>query len=150
MQRWNENEMETPGEFKLAQPRKQTGRLQDELVTEVSGDRRSRRRYPLGLQVMYKVVKKYQVCLTGMGKTIDMSGSGILFETEDPLEPGSIVELAIAWPVLLNKTCSLKLIVTGRVVRSGRAQAAIRMQGYEFRTKGAGALQTMTASSHFC
>jgi len=141
--------METPEGFKPARARKQAGRLLEEMVTEISADRRSGRRYPLNLQLMYTVMKRCQVCQTGSGRTIDMSSSGISFETEEALDPGSSVELSIAWPVLLNKTCSLKLIVTGRIVRSGAVRAAIRMQRYEFRTKGSGPLRTMTAGSPF-
>ena len=147
MQQDIEQQIELAEEIKCTRARKPRGRLREELVTGISGDRRARRRYPLSLEVAYKVLRKYQVCQTGTGRTIDMSGNGISFETEEGLEEGCSVELAIAWPVLLNKTCLLRLIVTGKIVRSGPGQAAMRVQGYEFRTKGSGALKAMAAGA---
>jgi hypothetical protein len=57
-----------------------------------------------------------------------------------------LIELAIAWPVMLNSTCPLKLIVTGKVVRSNEAMTAVRMESYEFRTAGVRAMQARAAA----
>jgi hypothetical protein len=114
--------------------------FKEELVTEIGADRRDRRRYDLDLSLQYKVVRHYQVCQSGTGKTINFSGGGVAFESGDVLRPGSAIELSIAWPVMLNSTCPLKLVVTGKVVRSSAAMTAVRMERYEFRTQ---ALRTM-------
>jgi len=145
----DETQTEALPEVRCLRPRKQADRMQEETVTRISGDRRSRRRYPLDLQVIYKVVKNSRVCQAGAGKTFDLSGTGIAFHADDSLPPGSSVELSIAWPVLLNKTCPLQLVVTGKVVRSQRTLTAIRVQRYEFRTKGHAPLRTMAAGSTF-
>ena len=115
------------------------------LVTEIGEDRRGRRRYDIDLNLQYKVVKQYHVCQAGTGKTVNFSGGGVAFETSEVLQPGSTVELAIAWPVMLNSTCPLKLVVTGKVVRSSAALTAVSMERYEFRTQGARRMQAHAA-----
>ena len=119
--------------------------FKEEIVTEIGADRRGRRRYDLDLNLQYKVVRQYQVCQTGTGKTINFSGGGVAFETKDILKPGSSVELAIAWPVMLNSTCPLKLVVTGKVVRSSASSTAVRMDRYEFRTQAMRAVELRVA-----
>lgn len=122
---------------------RQTVALKGGEVTEISGDRRSRRRYAVDLPLQYKVMNHYRVCQAGSGKTVNMSSRGIAFETGDLLKMGAFVELAITWPVLLNQSCPLKLVVTGRVVRTGVGLMAIRMERYEFKTQGSRAFQAM-------
>jgi hypothetical protein len=114
----------------------------EELITEIGSDRRDRRRYDFDLNLEYKVLRQYQVCQSGMGKTINLSGDGVAVAIDDVLSPGSLVELSIEWPVMLNKNCPLKLVVTGKVIRSSEAMTAVRMERYEFRTQG---LQTLHA-----
>jgi hypothetical protein len=114
----------------------------EEVIGEICGDRRLRRRYDIDLRVQYKVMRRDHVAQTGSGKTVNLSGAGIACEFDQALKPGSAVELAIAWPVLLNSNCPLKLVVTGRVIRSEDGLTAVRMDKYEFRTQG---LKTMHA-----
>jgi hypothetical protein len=109
---------------------------------EFSQDRRSKRRYPIELPVHYKIVKNYLVMGTGTGSSIDLSSGGIAFTSDTPLRVGSYLELSISWPVLLNQTCALKLVASGRVVRSEQNRTAISLDRYEFRTSGAKTFQT--------
>jgi c-di-GMP-binding flagellar brake protein YcgR len=121
------------------------GDMTEETISEICGDRRNRRRYKIDLRVQYKVFRQYQATQTGTGKTINLSGGGIAFEIDEVLTPGASIELAIAWPVLLNKNCPLKLVVKGRVVRSDAALTAVRMERYEFRTQSIRTLHAMAA-----
>src|SRR5215813_5813762 len=105
-------------------------------VTEISQDRRSKRRYPIELPVQYKIVKNGLVLGIGKGSSIDLSSGGIAFTTDAPLRVGSYLELSISWPVLLNQSCALKLVAFGRVVRSEESRTAISLDRYEFRTSG--------------
>ena len=116
--------------------------FQEELITEIGSDRRDRRRYDVDLNVQYKVIRRYQVCESGTGKTVNLSGGGVAVAIDNVLSPGSTVELSIAWPVMLNRNCPLNLVVTGKVIRSSKAMTAVRMERYEFRTQG---LQTLHA-----
>lgn len=124
--------------------RARTDRLQEEMVSDISGDRRSRRRFDLNLQLLYKVFGRNGF-RTGVGRTVDLSTTGIAFDAGDALPLGVSIELAIAWPVLLHQSCPLKLVVRGKVVRSDLGFTAVCTERYEFRTQGTGVLRTMAA-----
>ena len=141
-----EPESQKNPEVVLRTKRPKDGDPLDELIGEIGGDRRNRRRYEIDLNVQYKIFRQYQVAQTGAGKTINLSGGGIACEFDEVLKPGSVIELAIAWPVLLNRNCPLKLVVTGKVVRSDAALTAIRMERYEFRTQGVRAMHAAAAA----
>ncbi len=72
----------------------------------------------------------------GLGTTLNMSSSGVLFTTDRALLPGKRVEMAISWPAQLDNRMSLKLVARGRVVRCEAGTAAVEIQQYEFRTIG--------------
>jgi hypothetical protein len=76
----------------------------------------------------------------GIGKVLNMSGTGLLFSTETTLTVGELVELTVSWPALLNEVTPLKLVAVGPVVRSEEKQAAIVIKKYEFRTRGSAGL----------
>ena len=104
-------------------------------------DRRARTRLDIRQDVRYKVFgEKNRVKDTGTGKTIDMSSGGLLISTESSLTEGDRVEVAVSWPAQLDGVLPLKLVVTGRVVRSDETQAAIALDKHVFKTRGAGAL----------
>jgi hypothetical protein len=110
--------------------------LREEVVTEIGGERRSRRRYPIELPVQFKVLKHCMVIRTGTGKTVNVSSGGIAFRTDEVLQPRTYVELSMAWPVKLDDSCPLKLVASGRVVRSEDGCVAIHLEHYVFRTQG--------------
>jgi hypothetical protein len=103
---------------------------------------------------MYRVVHSKRESMSGSGTTLNISSEGILFTTEDMLPVGRTVELSVNWPARLDGTCALKFVALGRVVRSEATQAVVRIERYQFRTRGArgsGALQAAVAgasSSH--
>lgn len=96
-------------------------------------DRRDSDRFPIEREVRYKVLGKRSDEI-GVGKTLNISSSGILFTKEHLLVPGKRLEITVNWPVSLNNKCNLNLIARGRVVRTDRGRAAIKIQQYEFRT----------------
>ena len=95
-------------------------------------ERRSGRRYPLGLRLQYEVPSTQQV---GFGKIHDMSSHGIYFWCPDVLPKGSTVNLSIEWPIRLAEVTPLQLRVSGRVVRNDKRGTSIRTSRYEFRTR---------------
>lgn len=101
-----------------------------------TAERRSAVRFPIEQEVRYKIYNRNTIEV-GSGKTVNMSSNGVLFTTERQLNPGERVELAVAWPAQLDNRCALKLVTTGRVVRSEPGKAAISIERYEFRTQGA-------------
>lgn len=98
-------------------------------------DRRTAVRFPIEEDVRYKVFNRNTIEI-GLGKTLNMSSNGILFTTERTLVPGERLEVAVNWPAQLDHKCALKLVTTGRVVRSDSGLAAIAIERYEFRTQG--------------
>lgn len=96
-------------------------------------DRRDSDRFPIERDIRYKVLGK-RSDEVGSGKTLNISSSGILFTKEHLLVPGKRLEVTVNWPVSLNNKCNLNLIARGRVVRTERGRAAIKIQQYEFRT----------------
>src|SRR5690349_9043545 len=115
--------------------------LTEQEPAEVSGDRRNKRRYPIELPVQYKIMKNYLVMGTGSGNSLDLSSGGIAFTSTAPLKIGSYLELSVSWPVMLNQSCPLKLVASGRVVRSDQTCTAISLDRYEFRTAAAKTFQ---------
>jgi len=98
-------------------------------------DRRSAVRFPIEQDVRYKVFTRNTIEV-GLGKTVNMSSNGVLFTTERALALGERLEVAVNWPAQLDHKCALKLVTTGRVVRSESGLAAIAIERYEFRTQG--------------
>ncbi len=98
-------------------------------------DRRSAVRFPIEQDVRYKVFTRNTIEV-GLGKTVNMSSNGVLFTTERALALGERLEVAVNWPAQLDHKCALKLVTTGRVVRSEGGVAAIAIERYEFRTQG--------------
>jgi hypothetical protein len=103
---------------------------------QIGGERRSDRRYEISLELRWKVLRRKRILDAGMGRTVDISSGGILFETGRKLPIGLKVQVSIAWPVLLHNSSPLQLTVAGRVVRSDNERAAIEIIQHEFRTLG--------------
>jgi len=101
---------------------------------ETDDDRRSHRRYPIVLEVEYKVLKRHQVVERGSGFTQNISSSGVLFEANDTLRSTGAIELALHWPFLLDGVHPLRLVIKGRVIRNhGHGKRiAVRIKHYEF------------------
>jgi hypothetical protein len=104
-------------------------------------ERRMKRRFQIEQEVRYKMLYGQRIAETGVGKTMNISSSGVWFSTENMLTSGMPVELSMNWPVLLNDSCPMKLMIYGCVVRSNEKGAAVAIERYEFRTQGSKAFQ---------
>lgn len=100
-------------------------------------ERRSKRRFQIDQEVKYKMLYGQRIAETGTGRTLNISSGGVWFSTENMLTSGMPVELSLSWPVLLNDSCPMKLMIYGCVVRSNERGAAVAIERYEFRTSGA-------------
>jgi len=105
------------------------------LIQDLAAERRKKARFPINREMRYKVLENDLVVATGVGTTLDMASGGMSFATDNLLRVGSFIELSISWPVLLDDSCPMRLIVFGRVVRSGGRQTACTVDKYEFRTQ---------------
>src|SRR6476660_9384014 len=99
-----------------------------------SMERRRKRRYPLALNVRWKLIPVRSVAETGTGTTIDLSSGGILFRPCKELPEGHQLEMSISWPVLLDNFPALQLAVSGVVIRTTENGSAVRILNHEFRT----------------
>ena len=97
-------------------------------------ERRSKHRFTLQRELRFKVLENDRIVKSGTSQTIDISSGGVAFEA-GCLKDGALVELSISWPVLLDETCLMRLIVFGRVVRAGKRSTACTIDRYEFRTQ---------------
>lgn len=100
-----------------------------------STERRRSTRYSMKLSGVCKVVgdKSRRIC-SDVCVTENLSSKGVLLRTGRDLSRGQLVELALSWPVRLNDTCDLQLVIQGPVVRSNGASAAVAIERYEFKT----------------
>ena len=105
-------------------------------------DPRLHPRYPIKLDLQYKLISGGRVQHLGCGRTLNMSSGGILFEADDFREVTNIlrdsgaIELVLDWPLVLREVCLLKLVVRGRIVRQDTERLALRIEQHEFRTAG--------------
>ena len=49
---------------------------------------------------------------------------------------GQTVEISVNWPARLDGTCPLKFVAMGKIVRVDAGRAAVRIEKYEFETRG--------------
>jgi hypothetical protein len=75
------------------------------------------------------------VVASGNGRTVNIGSGGVAFMADDEMQPGAFVELSISWPVLLDESCPMRLIVFGRVLRTTGRRAVCTVDKYEFRTQ---------------
>jgi PilZ domain len=98
-------------------------------------ERRRTNRFPVREDVRYRVIQSKAPNVSGLGSTLNIGSSGILFTTEERLPLGRMVELSVNWPARLDGTCALQFVASGRVVRSELNRAAVRIERYEFKTR---------------
>jgi len=103
-----------------------------QLSTTATG-RRIDHRYAISAKLRYELRRDSILLNAGQGQTVNLSSSGVLFESEYALPPGMQIELWIAWPVRLNNTTALNLHVIGRTVRAHDNRTAVKFLRHVFR-----------------
>jgi hypothetical protein len=98
----------------------------------VAGERRGSTRFPVEMEVRFSCGT-----LTGTGRTIDMSSSGIFFTSDSLLPVGLRLDLSVDWPVRLAGGTRLQLITDANVVRSINGLIAVTIGRAEFKTRRA-------------
>lgn len=104
-------------------------------TANVDFERRNKSRFPINRELRYKLLENDAIVAAGNGETIDISSSGIAFTSDKPVKTEAFIELSISWPVLLDEACPMRLIVFGRVQRSGSRTTVCSVEKYEFRTQ---------------
>ena len=99
-------------------------------------ERRGNPRYPIDTALVYKLIRHGRTVEAGFGRTVDVSSSGILFESARSLPTGMQIEISMAWPARLSDAVDLQLCVMGLTVRGEDHRTALIIRRHEFRTKG--------------
>ena len=105
------------------------------LIKDLAVERRKKARFPMSRELRFKVLEDDAIVASGLGTSVDMGSGGICFYTSSPIPQGAFIELSISWPVLLENSCPMRLIVFGRVLRSSGLVSACTIDKYEFRTQ---------------
>jgi hypothetical protein len=72
--------------------------------------------------------------LSGLGTTINFGGKAICFRADQDVPAGSAIELSIEWPVPLNESCGLRVVVKGTVLSTANSVVEVVIMQHEFRT----------------
>jgi len=104
-------------------------------ASDAAAERRRSSRFPIERELRYKTLNQRTEILSGSGKTLNISSSGVLFTSEHDLPVGTRLEVSISWPAQLNERCLLNLVARGRITRHTKGQLALQIQQYEFRTQ---------------
>ncbi len=113
-----------------------------------SNERRGSSRFPLREDLKYRLIHSKNQTISGTGTTLNIGSGGILFTTEEMLPVGRTVELSVNWPARLDGTCPLKFVAVGRVIRAEANRAAVRIERYQFKTRGVSGRPPMAAAAH--
>lgn len=114
-----------------------TGVLKNNGVEKEAGgaDRRTNARFPCRLAVSYQALEHPFFSGTATSETVNISSKGLLFSTDEALQPGQLLQVSVDWPARLENQVPLKLVAEGRIVRNLNGLAAMRIDKYEFRTR---------------
>ena len=96
---------------------------------------RSSPRFPISLALEYKLFKSNQASAKGAGTTINLSSSGVLFESDQLLSVGRGLNLFLDWPVRRDGQVDMVLCIAGRIVRTAGTSVGVEIRKCEFRQR---------------
>jgi hypothetical protein len=99
-------------------------------------ERRVHQRYPISLEVEYQLLDATGVKRKGIGRTVNISSSGILVHLEENQSNVNSIQLSVKWPFLLDGLVPLQWIVRGNIVRADGASLAVEVINHAFHTAG--------------
>ena len=98
----------------------------------LAGDRRTKRRYDIELDLVYKTARPDSVVCFATGKTRNISSGGVLFRADGELSVGAPIVLSVRWPVRPHEERQVRLLMAGQIARCDSAGIAVTTQRYEF------------------
>jgi hypothetical protein len=110
---------------------------------------RSRPRYHLNLELQFSY-RLGNRTYHGTGRTRDLSGKAISFESDQELPRGVQLELCIAWPFALQGLLPLDMIIHGALVKKQRSLAVLRLDEFEFRPRGEASFHAQAKPGDIC
>jgi hypothetical protein len=106
-------------------------------------ERRNKMRFPIMREMRFKLLEADRVIAAGLGTTENLSSAGVAFQSNATLPNGSFIELSISWPMLLDNSCPMRLIVFGRVLRGTDDTKVCSVEKWEFRTQSRKVIPTV-------
>jgi hypothetical protein len=104
--------------------------------SELDLDRRTKSRFPLRLSVKYRTISDGP-SFAGEGQTVNISSCGLLVASDEArFRTGVRLRLTVDWPFLLHGIIPLQLVVSCRVTRCQPQEFAVRLDRYQFKTRG--------------
>ena len=107
-------------------------RTDDTARSDRKPERRLHRRYLVNVEIKYRLKEAQESIKTGIGRTINISTYGILFESQLPVPLGSRIEIDLPWPTR-PQAQPLELRAEGYTIRAARNQTAMYIEQYAFR-----------------
>ena len=101
-------------------------------------DRRRSQRLAIPLNLQFTIRKHGKAVGEGQGKIQDVSRTGIFFESNTVVPPGSVVRLIVDWPVRFQNKTPVDWIVDGIAVRSTASGTAINIMRQRFERRAQG------------
>ena len=96
-------------------------------------ERRLACRYPVQMDLEYRLLARGEVIGAGKGRTINTSSAGILFEADAPLPAHTIIQLCLDWPEIPSAAARMALHIAGRTVRCEGNLTAVAIERHDFR-----------------
>jgi hypothetical protein len=98
---------------------------------------RSSRRFPISMSLQYHLTSSNKASAKGGGRgmTINLSSSGVLFESPQILPLGRRLDLFLDWPVRRHDQVDMVLFILGRIVRRSGTSVGVEILKYEFRSR---------------
>jgi hypothetical protein len=96
---------------------------------------RTTERHDLALELRYSY-RIDGITYLGTGRTRNLDGETVWFETDQEIHGNGDVELHILWPFRLQDVCQLELLIRGVIVRKNENGAVLHIRNCEFLTLG--------------
>lgn len=93
-------------------------------------ERRQHQRFPITAKCQYIVSG-----LRGQAVTLNIGSGGVLLKPGCVLPVAKQIQVFVDWPALLDQRCPLRLVITGKTLRSNEKATAIGIIRYEFRIR---------------
>ncbi|HEY1239289.1 MAG TPA: hypothetical protein VGF16_01980 [Bryobacteraceae bacterium] len=84
------------------------------------------------MELVYKLTRNGTILDQGSGRTVDFSGTGLLFQPDRKLPSGVELELLIDWPVQIDGATVLHAAISGRVIRTSVEGTAVTIRRFRF------------------
>lgn len=97
------------------------------------GERRLADRYPVDVDLVYKILGTTNAGDSGSGRVLNLSSTGLIAECWPALQADLDVELIVTWPAQHGKGAGLKLHATAHTVRTDGTCTALRIDASAFR-----------------